>query len=1341
MSGIDPESPPLPGETHPPPQTPVNPWLGLASYTEQDRDTFFGRERETTELLRLIEREVLTVLFGRSGLGKTSLLRAGVIPQLRKSAYFPVVLRLDFSGQGLHPVAQVIALLREAAKSDGIDLENEPENASGVTLWEFFHTVELWGPRNDRLTPILVFDQFEEVFTIGRNVQQAAEFLEQLADLVEKRTPRVVRDRLELTGRRLDVDTGSHDYKIVLSLREDFVSKLDSLRPILPAIMRNRFSLNPLDGERALEVIVHAGREWVTEDVARDIVAAVAGRADLKGDSTSFSHAEIEPAYLSVMCHELFRRMLALERTAITRDLVAQEHGGILEGLYERSFEGIDRLVRLFVEDRLLTAGGFRGTVPLSEAIAEGISAGDLDVLVDRRLLRFEDRLGTRHVELSHDQLIRVVQKSRNERRAQEQVEAERLQEAKLRRQLVRSRMRAAVAGIAALLLLAGIAFYWLGYLREYVTYSKSFTKSFGTIVGIGPVSRNAVQHRNWSLKIIRKGFFGPVLAVEAVDSSGELTTRHGIGTILGEGDDSGREKPCRWEFVYDPQGHVVYEIARDRFRRMVWGVVYAPGERADGKHLRSAKVTFIGADGYPQPQRQSHAEFVEITYNDKGYETKHIYMDRAKRPAPGPDGAFGRGFEYDGVGRRTKIISLDRDGKPKNDYAGNATLLSEYDKDSNESTSTALDELGRPTLFNKGQFSKYQFKYDNWGNVIERAYMDLQGRPTRNTESGAYVVRYKYDDRGNTTEWLFFDANNNPVERQGSDFPYHHEKDTYERNHLISESYFDRDDRPVFSPKGWHEVRRAYDPKGFEREWQYFGKDNQPVNLTSGYQKIVQVNDVYGQPVEARFYRADSTPALEAKDRYHMRRSRYDERGNLIEQSYFGIHDEPVVYASTGEHRFVKRYDRFGNPTLFAYYDDQDRPTLCRAGYHQKKEQFDDFGDVETEEYFGAKLEPVPGPNGAHLTKSAYDANGLLSEVKYFGLDGKKEIEDKRGIHRIMYVHNDKRQLTHQEFFGLNDRPAADSQGVHLLEREFNAAGGIVREKYVGTHGEGVWDRELKVATMRQTLIPHGTWTEKSYYDDKDQLVVGPLGFAKGASREDPDGGFTEQYFGPDGRLMFNKLVGFARKVDTNKEKPLTGETYYGADGSIIEGPAGFAIHRIELDFKGGLLRDEYLDRQGHPTYGPGGYYRKEKQPNSKEEKLYDAGNHLLNPNDAATVIYINSIASLHSPAFKIGILPGDIILSLCEWSHDDALRTAQSKTKDPDELWKLLRIGFGDVSQNSPCTMNVLRDSKLVKLSVPARTEKRLGITISPRRLPRIYYEGTILKSAADDTVRLRN
>src|SRR5215831_12791022 len=67
-----------------------NPWLGLASFTEETRQYFFGRDEEVAELARRVQRKLLTVLFGQSGLGKTSILRAGLVPRLRAQGYCPI---------------------------------------------------------------------------------------------------------------------------------------------------------------------------------------------------------------------------------------------------------------------------------------------------------------------------------------------------------------------------------------------------------------------------------------------------------------------------------------------------------------------------------------------------------------------------------------------------------------------------------------------------------------------------------------------------------------------------------------------------------------------------------------------------------------------------------------------------------------------------------------------------------------------------------------------------------------------------------------------------------------------------------------------------------------------------------------------------------------------------------------------------------------------------------------------------------------------------------------------------------------------------------------------------
>jgi hypothetical protein len=70
-----------------------NPWLGLASFTEETRAYFYGRDEEVAELSRRVQRKLLTVLFGQSGLGKTSILRAGLAPRVGGPGYCPLYVR------------------------------------------------------------------------------------------------------------------------------------------------------------------------------------------------------------------------------------------------------------------------------------------------------------------------------------------------------------------------------------------------------------------------------------------------------------------------------------------------------------------------------------------------------------------------------------------------------------------------------------------------------------------------------------------------------------------------------------------------------------------------------------------------------------------------------------------------------------------------------------------------------------------------------------------------------------------------------------------------------------------------------------------------------------------------------------------------------------------------------------------------------------------------------------------------------------------------------------------------------------------------------------------------
>ncbi|HEY7904280.1 MAG TPA: hypothetical protein VIH36_12560 [Casimicrobiaceae bacterium] len=447
---------------------PEHPWLGLASFTEAMGAYFFGRDDEVAELARRVQRKPLTLLFGQSGLGKTSILRAGLVPRLRAIGYCPVYVRIDYAAASPPPSEQIKAAVMRATERAGT--WTRPGSAvAGESLWEFFHHREdvLHDDAGRPVVPLLIFDQFEEIFTLAQGDdagrRRAAAFVEDLADLVENRPPHALESRMEedeSVAERFDFTRG--DYRVLIALREDYLAHLEALKGAMPSITQNRMRIARMTGAQAHAAVVGPGKALVTEDVAASIVRFVGGNADLE-------HAEVEPSLLSLICRELNAARIAQGRAEISADLLAGSRDTILTEFYERALADQPQAVRRFIEDELLTESGFRESLAeerVQKAFAAAGAPGALGTLVDRRLLRIEERLDLRRVELTHDVLCSVVRASRDvrhEREARDAAEArlagERERQRATRRALVRARQVAAACGVLAVVAVASAIF------------------------------------------------------------------------------------------------------------------------------------------------------------------------------------------------------------------------------------------------------------------------------------------------------------------------------------------------------------------------------------------------------------------------------------------------------------------------------------------------------------------------------------------------------------------------------------------------------------------------------------------------------------------------------------------------------------------------------------------------------------------------------------------------------------------------------------------------------------------------------------------------------------------
>ena len=93
-----------------------NPWNELNPYSEGQ--PIYGRNQIISKLVDAIYTNLQTVLYGKSGIGKTSLLQAGCFPELRKRHFFPIIIRPGIMEKSSDYAATVISIIHESAEQE-----------------------------------------------------------------------------------------------------------------------------------------------------------------------------------------------------------------------------------------------------------------------------------------------------------------------------------------------------------------------------------------------------------------------------------------------------------------------------------------------------------------------------------------------------------------------------------------------------------------------------------------------------------------------------------------------------------------------------------------------------------------------------------------------------------------------------------------------------------------------------------------------------------------------------------------------------------------------------------------------------------------------------------------------------------------------------------------------------------------------------------------------------------------------------------------------------------------------------------------------------------------------
>ena len=347
------------------------PYKFLDFYTAEDADLFFGREDWTRKLAGSILAQQLTVLFGRSGVGKTSLLLAGVAPYLEDRGCWVIYVR-----PGDDPLSAVrMTAEAQLEESDRMALARIPD------LGIFIKSA---GERRGK-TPVIILDQAEECFTaLSRRVRDR--WVESLAHACR---------------------TAPGSVRWVLSLREDFAAELHEWTARVPTLFDHTMWLTQLSRDEARQAIVKP-----PEQVGIEIETALVEKLldDLFREG-------VDPADLQIVCDRLYQSRHAVERITLgdlknlggTDQILADYVDFALDQLPEEQRERAIVLLKAMVTGRE-TKLPFRfgelmrdvgGDPPENRVV--------LNRLVDARLVRSLEQKEEQRYELAHDVLVEKV--------------------------------------------------------------------------------------------------------------------------------------------------------------------------------------------------------------------------------------------------------------------------------------------------------------------------------------------------------------------------------------------------------------------------------------------------------------------------------------------------------------------------------------------------------------------------------------------------------------------------------------------------------------------------------------------------------------------------------------------------------------------------------------------------------------------------------------------------------------------------------------------------------------------------------------------------------------------
>jgi len=1089
---------------------------GLTYFTSDQHKIFYGRENDVKELYQLLKLRKQVVLYSKSGLGKTSLLNAGLGPELEKEKH--TVLKIRFTNyvkdqaqesknQPQEPVARILSILKRKtdlpASTYSLLQGWEDDPALNDSLWIHFKNIQLNQPK---IKFLLIFDQFEEIFTYPPELLDS--FKSKIYDLLQDGIPDGVLQAIyekyneEKDAEELDALSQKMDIKVIFAIRSDKLNLLNSLTDKIPDIQSVFFELKPLTHDQALDAILKPAKLEDNSFETQSFEISESALAFIISELTKQGNQSIESTQLQIICQEIENKAIETQAGQINDQKIVIEQEDLpkftdlLYNFYETTISKTRNPAasRKFIEEYLIMD---ELRILLDERICiKYLSSEDLHILVNGRLIRREQSSpGVYHYELSHDALIEPIMRAKEARLGEETNEA-------LKREIktLQQENKALRKSIGNTLVSSGRLEH------DNILATEDYNK-----VDVADVSAKMLVHKRYPSSIQEQDDLYQVFKDFAPATEVMLSFRDASGN------------PCK-----STDGVFALAMKYDEKKRIVQLSYYNQyGQRMINKRgnhgfnfefddfdneIQKTSIDKAGCpirlkNGYAtiRTEYDAHNNPIKVTYYDENdqacihYESNHGYISK-----------------FDAYGNEIRRSFIDLDGKRTITYLGYSIIKMEYTKIGLTSSKRFYDVEAKPCYDIFGNHGELN-EYDDEGRIIKRTLIDLDGKIMVSKE-GYSIVKYEYNVNDQLELERLFDQYENPTLNKDGIHAFHSIYDEKER--IYKQTHCDLSMQPAASKLGIVSIQLEYDELGRTSAYLGLGINSNP---SFNHHKHVKAYgykldfDPLGRIQKQNFLDIFGRPSTNL-DGLSIVDLKYDESGRIIERSFYDKNNQPVIIPEGGYHRENYEYFEFYkaivtnsdlSKTRVESYevefdiawrwksskilDEKGNPIPEEnTNIYQREYKHDNHGNITEIRYFDENHEPAEDTSGNFGLRKIYQED-IVIELQHLGPDGQLFL-NKNNCAIEQYEFDAKGNLITTLYLDPERKPIANSSGEHGLKINYWSDESALVKTYTSLNEEKLPTNNLSgYAFLELEYDEYGNKTKVAHFNIQHEPVSGP--------------------------------------------------------------------------------------------------------------------------------------------------------------------------------------------------------------------------------------------------------